>query len=176
VGIDRRVVDHRDPVTGDVVAVGQDALRHMAVGDDVPAEAQRPDEQPRQRLAGPHGADDGGGRQPALDEAGVAIGHPAHAEDQVGRGLGGGPQQPGGEPVEMTVEGLERLEGEGLVLGVVTQPTARPEGEQRHLVPGLGAGGAEEHRLALGASAPQVVLDDEDFHCSARVAANLMIQ
>ena len=79
----------------------------------------------------------------------------------------GGAQERGGEPIEARVEGLQRPEGEGLLLAIEFQYAARPEGEEGDLVPGLGEGRGHEDGLALGAAAAEVVLDDENFHCSA---------
>ena len=38
---------------------------------------------------------------------------------------------------------------------------------------GPGGRGAEEYRLALGAAAAEIILDDENFHCSANKRGNI---
>ncbi len=173
VGSQRGVVDDGDLGRGQIVLVGEDALGDMTVGDDMPAETQRTHEKPGEGLAGAHGADDGGAGQALLDETGVAIRHAAHAEHEIGRGFLGGAQEIWGKPVQMAVEGLERLEGEGLVFGVIAQSPTGTEGQQGDLVAGPGCRGAKENGLSFGAATAEIVLDDENFHCSAKRCGNI---
>ena len=75
--------------------------------------------------------------------------------------------RPGANQSRPRVEGLQRPEGEGLLLAVEFEHAAGAEGEEGDLVAGPGEGRGHEDGLALGAAAAEVVLDDENFHCSA---------
>ena len=165
----RGIVDDRDLGRRNVVDVGQHALGDVAVGDDVPAEPEGADKEVGEELTRTHGADDRGLRQPALDEARVTVRHAAHAEHEVRRGLLGRLEQARREPIEARVERLERAKSEGRLLAAEFQHPAWPESEQGDLVPGLGERGGHENGMALGAATAKVVLDDKNFHCSAKV-------
>lgn len=172
-GAQRGVMNDRDFGGREIVLVGEDTLGHMAVGNDVPAKPERANEKPGQRPAGAHGADDGGARQAFLDETGVAIRHAPHAKDEGGGGFFCRLEQAGGKPIEMAVEGLEGFEGEGLVFGIVAEGPARAEGQQSDLMAGPGRGGAEENGLAFCPATAEIILDDENFHCSANGCGNI---
>lgn len=149
--------------------VGDDALAGgVAVGDDVAGLPQGTTEEQGQGLAGAQGGDDGGGRQRALQGAAVAVGHAAHAEHDVRRGVPGVAQETGRPPVEPGVAALQRVELEtGARLGRVER-AARAEGDELRVVPGGGEAAREQDRLAFGAAAAQEVLHDEYFHCPNR--------
>lgn len=88
-----------DGVVRDKVVVGV-----VAVGDDVARPAERTAKKPRERFAGAHRCDDGGVWKIFLNAAGVAVGHPAHAKNDIGCGGGECGDEPGCEPVETKIE------------------------------------------------------------------------
>jgi putative membrane protein len=138
------------------------------VGDNVPDRGQRVAIEPGQLFAGSERGDDGGLREGGLQAAGVTVGHPAHAQHDVGVEFANGGAQSGGEPVEPEVEWLERLTGDVGADELAGKHAARPESEQCRGVACRGESAGEKHRLALGAATPKPILDDDDFHCSAR--------
>lgn len=157
---------------GDEVVVGV-----AAVGDDGADKAERAAEKPREGLAGAHGGDDDGLRVGLLQPAGVTVGHPAHAEDDVGREPSSRREETGGEPIQMEIKRLKAaaIDGGGDGSG---EGAAGAESQEGRGVAGGGKGVGEEDRLALGAAAAEVVLQEEDFHCPGRgredSGANLM--
>jgi len=128
-------------------------------------------EEPGQRLACAGGSDDGGPRKRALKATAPAIGHAAHAQDDIRGEAGDRRRQPRRKPVEPEIERLEGTAIEGQGRGRWLSPfegAAGAEGEQTRAVAGRGEGQRQPDRLALGASASQDVLDDDDFHCAGR--------
>lgn len=94
------------------------------------------------------------------------VGHPAHAEDDVRRDGTNRSAESGGEPIESQIGRLEDPPINCLCDGGV-QGAARAKCQERGRLSGDGESVGEKHRLPLGPTASQIVLHDEDFHCSA---------
>ena len=156
-------------------ALGRDehAAGEVGVGDDLAGGAQGAAIQTGERFAGAHRRDDRGTRQRALELPGAAVGHAAHAKDDVGPEVAGGADEAGREPIEAGIEPLECAERDTAPGQIGGKHAARAEGDQRYAVAPRREAPGEEDRLSLGAAAAQPILHEENFHCSGRVGREI---
>ncbi len=145
-----------------------------AVAHDGTGQSKASTKEPRQRFSGPHRRHHRNRGQPALEPACVAVGHAPHREHEVGGERAHPPNEAGRKPVEPGIKGLERLHGrQGGALG---ENAAGAKRQDTGVVTAFAEGCGEEERLAFGAAAAEVVLEDQDFHCRhARVAATVRV-
>jgi putative membrane protein len=148
--------------------VDQIVAGFVAVGDDVADFFERAAEEKRQWFSGAECADYGDIGVVDLKITGKTVGHAAHAENQVGPNTFHRSAEPGREPIEVKVEGLERAH-----IKIITEMAKRAAGTEsyeRGGMSGLSECAREENRLSFGATAAEIVLDNENFHCRARAA------
>jgi putative membrane protein len=168
-GEDERVVNNGDLGRRNVVLALEIGASFVAVGDDVTDFFERATEEERQGFARPERAEYWDFGMIDLEGAGEAVGHAAHAEYQVGLDTSHRGPEAGREPIEVKIEGLEGAHIE--VVAKMTERAAGPKSEQRGGMAGFAEGACEQDRLSLGAATAEKVLNDENFHCRARVAA-----
>ncbi len=149
------------------------AAGEVGVGDDMAGRAQGTAVEPGQRFAGAHRGNDGGARQGALESPGAAVGHAAHAQDDVGREVAGGADEAGRKPIEAGIESLERAERDAAPGQFVGEHAARAEGDQLYRVAPRRKAPRQKDCLPLGAAAAQPILHEENFHCSGRVGREI---
>ena len=134
----------------------------VRVGQDTADLAKRPSVERRQRLPGAHGSDHGDFRKAMLDKAGIAIGGPPHAEDDLGPMPAQRPKQTGRQKVQAGVERLQREMRDAGTPELLRQQTARPKGQHRDVVTLSVKLAGQMNALTLRSATAQIILKNEN--------------
>ena len=104
------------------------------------------------------------GRKVALDEAGIAIGRPPHAENDVWLQVPDPSHQARCPEGDLAVEALQGLQLQAIQVLLVLQMTPGPECQDDGMVAFFTESPGQEKALLFSPSYPEVVLEDDNLH------------